>query len=128
MKKFWKNNLFTLLLVFAGILCIFLGTIFVILMPIGMLILAVPMIILTIRCKKKYDKIKNTDNESKNIFDATKLDYDEEVYYIGDGSEKKEHIKGAFSKFNAINPVIIFGFLSIALIIMGIMGFLNINY
>lgn len=127
MKKFWKNNLCTLLLVFAGIVCLFLGTFFVILLPVGMLILAIPMIILTIRCKKKYDKMKNVD-ENKNIFDATKLDYDEDVYYVGEKSEKKDHIKGAFSKLNAINPMIIFGFLSVAFVIMAIMGFLNINY
>ncbi|NCB48341.1 MAG: hypothetical protein EOM55_01740 [Clostridia bacterium] len=127
MKKFWKNNLYTLILVFAGIICLFLGTFFVILLPIGMLILAVPMLLLAIRCKKKYDKMKTVD-ENKDIFDATKLDYDEEVYYVGKTSQKKEHIKGVFSKFNAINPVIIFGFLSVAFVIMAIMGFLNINY
>ena len=128
MKDFFKRNLYVIIFSFAGFICLFLGTFFAILLPVGTLVLSVPMIILTIKSKKKYDNLKNYSGE-ENIFDATKLDYDEEVYYIGgDKNEKKNQIKGAFSKFNAMNPIIIFGFLSIALIIMSIIGFLNINY
>lgn len=127
MKSFLKKNLYIVILIIAGIFCIFLGTFLAILLPIGLLLLAVPMAILTVKSKRKYDKLKNID-ESDNIFDATKLDYDEEIYYIGEKSERNNQIKGAFSKFNAINPVIVYGFLCVAFVIMSIMGFLSINY
>jgi len=126
MKDFFKKYLLIILLIIAGIFCLFLGTILGIFLPIGMLVLAVPMGILAIKSKKKYDTLKNYD-EKEDIFDATKLDYDEEVYYVGKTTEKKQQMKGALSKLNAINPVIIFGFLCVAFIIMSIMGFLNIN-
>jgi uncharacterized membrane protein len=125
MKTFLKKNWLVLLLCLVGALILFLGSIFNILLPIGMLVLAVPMGIWTVRSKKKYDKMKNID-ESKYIFDATKLDYDEEVYFVGNESEKKVRTKNIFAKFNAVYPVIIFGFLCVAFVIMAIMGFVSV--
>lgn len=127
MKNFFKRNLTILLFFLAGICCFFLSPLFVLFLPIGLMLLAIPSAILAIKSKKKYNALKDYD-PSTNIFDATTLHYDEEVYYIGTESEKNIQMKNAFSRFNALGPTIIFGFLSIALVIMAIMAFLNIQY
>lgn len=125
MKTFFKKNLYIIILLSAGVLCLFLTPIFAILMPISMVIFATPMIILAVRYKKIYNKMKVIDTK-QNYFDATKLDFDEDVYYIGTQSEKKIRLKAIASKYKASYPVIIFGFLALALISIAIMGFLNI--
>lgn len=125
MKIFFKKNLVILLLSFAGFLCFFLSSVLFIFLPISLVVLAIPSAMLSIRSKRKYDELKNFD-PTENIFDARAFDYDEDVYYICTENEKKAQMKDAFSRFNALGPTIIFGFLTIALVVMAIMAFLNI--
>ena len=71
--------------------------------------------------RKKYKKMED-EPEDKDYFDATKLDYDEDVYYIGDANSRKKQVgKTFFSKVSVNAPAIAlfllgFGFLSIGIV------------
>ena len=79
-----------------------------------------------VKMKKKYNAAKEYSTDD-DYFDATKLDYDEDIYYIGTNKGVKKQIgKNAISKFNALMPTIIFFLIGIGFIIIGITGVFKI--
>lgn len=77
--------------------------------------------------RKKYKKIEDEPIDN-NYFDARKLDYDEEVYYIGNADDRRKEIGKSFLSKVALNAPSIglyllgAGFLSIAFV--GLLGLL----
>lgn len=108
---FFKRNWIIFALVGLAILLLFLGFLTTYCIVAGCLILSGTSFYLFARFKAKYNESKKVD-ANKDIFDARKLDYDEDVYYVGDG-QKKAQLKLGWSQFSALMPTIFFAILGI---------------
>ena len=84
---------------------------------ISMLGYFVAFLILAIRFRKKYKTIKDYD-PSVDYFDASKFDYEEEVYYIGTKDPRQQEIKGKIGMVEAQLPFMICLFISCACLFM----------
>ena len=113
MKDFIKKNLVVIILFLIAVVCYALVVVSTVFLPIAAFFTGVPMIILAINSKKKYNRLSEESKSNKQVFDATDIDYDEDVYYIGTSQNKKE-IKGIVSRFNALSPVIICWILAVS--------------
>ena len=114
MKKFFLKNIIYIVLYVLAFICYVLVFVSPYFLPVATFLTGLPTLILGIKAKQKYNALKADKNEQPNVFDATKIDYDEDVYYFQTEEPKKIH--GVASKFNALMP-------SVALIILGI-GFM----
>jgi len=118
MKKllnFLKRKWFLFVLIFLGV---FLSC----LTPISPYFLMAACVVFSSICfyfarilQNNYNKILAEDPED-DFFDATVLDYDEEVYYIGSSAPKKQIKKGFISQISAKTPSIALYILAVALL------------
>ncbi len=116
-KAFFKKNWIILSLTGLGILLLILGVISTYIMVAGFFILSIVCFYLFAIFKAKYKKTKDVDPK-KDYFDARELDYDESVYYVGEG-QKKTQLKQSWSQFSTFSPMIIFALLGIMNISFG---------
>lgn len=117
MKNFLKKNIIPLLILAFGLILMFCGTLFIWLLPVGSMVTGGVLIFYAIRFRKKFVALQ--DEVDSSVFDARTLDYDEDVYVMGD-TRGKPKAKTFFERVNAQTPVIIFGFIGLALVILGI--------
>ena len=127
MKKlldFLKRNWFLFLL-------IILGAVFLPLTQISPLFLVASCCLFSIvsfyyarKLQLKYNKVFDEDPED-DYFDATKLDFDEEVYYIGSYAPKKKIKKSFFGKISTKSPSIALYLLGTALLALPLFTFLR---
>ena len=119
MKNFFKKNLWCIILVLIGVVLMFLSAIIVYFAIIACVIFGVLCFYYATILRKKYKSLESLP-EDENIFDATKLDYDEEVYYIGEPNNRRKKVgKNLVSKISIHAP-------SIALYLLGL-GFFSIT-
>ena len=85
---------------------------------VGCILFGIVSIYFGVVLRKKYKSLED-EPEEELYFDATKLDYDEDVYFIGDNSTRTKKIGKNFVQRIALNSP------SIGLFILGI-GFLSI--
>lgn len=122
MKKFLKKYLWLIVVSFVSFMLIMLSVLWAGFFALGALILSVTFFVLAWKAKQKYNKLKDFSEEDL-YFDATKYDYDEDVYYIGDGKSASKTIrKGFFSRFNARMPVVVCIILGLAFLSFAVMA------
>ena len=92
-------------------------------MIIGALLLGLIFLYFATKLRGRYKEAKEYDDDD-NYFDATKYDFDEDVYYIGEAKDrnKKPMSKNIFSRANASMPSIALYILGLAFIAMAVMG------
>ena len=80
------------------------------------------------KCRKKYNSLKEYDDSDQYV-DARLLDYDEDIYYIGDPDKRNKTQaigKNFFSKMNAMLPTVTFSLFGVGLIFIALVGTLRI--
>ena len=113
MKKFLgflKRNWLIFTLIFLGIIFFILSAITIYCLLVACLIFSIVCFYFARKLQVKYNNIIDHDPE-EDYFDATKLDYDEEIYYIGSSSPKKHIKKSFFGKLSTRTPSIALYFL-----------------
>ncbi|MDR0850554.1 MAG: hypothetical protein LBN07_03660 [Christensenellaceae bacterium] len=111
-KKFFKSkfNISVLVLVVLGIIFACLGVLGPIFLILGVLFFIVASAMLCFAFHKRYEANKDYEPENEGVFDATKIDFDEDVYSIP--YKKKLIKKRKLSKLDAMGPVVLFGILA----------------
>ena len=89
MKKFLKKHLFSISLIVLASFLILLGLLSVYFLLAGCVVLGILFINFGRIAYKRYQDAQNY-SEEEDYFDATKLDYDEDVYYIGSSTPTKK--------------------------------------
>ena len=117
MKDFLKKNIAVIILFALSTILFFLANLTMVFMAISMVGYFVAFLILAIRFRKKYKLMQEYDPLS-DYFDASKFDYEEEVYYIGAKDKKKQEIKNNLGMAQARLPYIICLFISVACLFM----------
>ena len=118
MKKFLnflKRKWFLLTLFFIGIVLLCLGTITVYCLLGACVIFSIICFYFARKLQLKYNEIIDSDPQ-EDYFDATKLDYDEEIYYVGTSNAKKAVSKNFFGKLSTKTPAIALYILATALL------------
>ena len=125
MRKFFKNNWLLLLFFFIGFILFMLGVLSVIFLLIACLLYGVLFFIIATKLKRKQREQLDYSFED-DYFDATQLDYDEEIYFIGDPTKQRKEIgKGAFKKIAFSAPVIALYLLACGFISMSILAIIR---
>ena len=127
MKNFFKKNWLLLLIGTLLALCLFVGLQFAPLFVLGSAGLFVVSLMFFLRTFKTYKTVKDY-NVNDDYFDATQLDYDEDVYYVGSSSPISNMAKGRFSKITSFTPCLFSLFFMIAfgfLVIYGVVGIIS---
>ena len=121
MKKFFKNNLAYIIWFAACLAIMALGVIFSVALIVGAVGMGVLFLVFAVKSKHRYEDLKAESADNNDYFDATKVDYDEDVYYIGNPNDRRKKIgKSAISKFGALVPTIAFALIGLGLIIMSL--------
>ena len=118
MKKlldFFKRNWFIFTLIFIGIILFCLSVLTVYCLLAACVVFSIVTFYFARKLQNKYNQIIDQD-PNEDYFDATKLDYDEEVYYIGTSSPKKNISKSFFGKLSTKAPCVALYFLAVALL------------
>lgn len=119
MKNFFKKNLWCIILLLIGIVLMFLSTIVIYCALVACVIFGIICFYYATKLRRKYKNLEVLP-QNENIFDATKLDYDEEVYYIGNPNTKRNVVgKNFITKISVHAP-------SIALYLLG-SGFFSVS-
>lgn len=126
MKKFLKKYIGLIIYFVLCIALVALTPVWIGFMIIGAFAFGGALLFFAVKAKRKYNVAKDYEIED-DFFDATKYDYDEDIYYIGTSKSLKKQIgKSFFSKFNALMPTLIFSLVGIGFIIMGFTGIFKI--
>lgn len=118
MKKFLdylKRNWFIFTLITIGIILFCLGVVTVYCLLAACVVFSIVTFHFANKLRSKYNQIIEYD-PSEDYFDATKLDYDEEIYYIGSSTPKKTVSKSFFGKLSTKTPCIALYILAVALL------------
>lgn len=126
MKEFFKKNFVVIILFLVALVCYLLTFVSTVFLPIATFFTGIPMIILAIRSKKKYNTLKEKVDNSEDYFDATSIDYDEDIYYVGESNKRVVNAKGFLNRMNSLGPVIIYSILGVAFIFFGIISLVDI--
>ena len=105
--NFFKNHWKILTVVGCIILLFFLGILSIYFIVAGSFVLSIVCFYYFSKFRSKYNEFKNNNDEKKDYFDARKFDYDEDVYYIGEG-QKKTQIKKTWAQFSSHLPSVFF--------------------
>ena len=125
MKKFLKKHIFTIILAVLALILIVLGNVSVYCLLAGCVVLGIMFLNLGRISHKKYKEAQNYSEED-DYFDATKFDFDEEVYYIGNPNKPKKQIsKKLFSQLNAKAPTIGLYLIGVAFISVAVITLLR---
>ena len=122
MKKFLdflKRNWFIFTLIFLGIILFCLSVVTVYCLLAACVIFSIVTFYFARKLQVKYNKIIDQDPE-EDYFDATKFDYDEDVYYVGTSSPKKTVSKSFFGRLSTKAPCVALYFLAVALLTLPI--------
>lgn len=121
MKKFFKKNWWIFLGFIIGIIVMLLGLLIPICLIVGLILIGIMLIVIAFLLRNRYNNlIENQENDS-GIFDATKYDYDEDIYIIDANYKFKKQIKkNVFSKLSAQGPSIMFGIFGAGLILFSL--------
>ena len=126
MKKFFKKNWIILLFFFIGFILSVLGMLSVVFLLIACLIFGVLFFVIASRLRKK-QKEQMDYNYEDDYFDATELDYDEEVYFIGDSSKQRKEVgKSVLKKLAFSAPVIALYLLGAGFISMSVLSVIRL--
>lgn len=117
-SNFFKKNWIVLAIFGLALLLFVLGFLSAYLIVAGSLILGLLCYYLMAKYKSKYNEAKKVD-PSKDYFDARSLDYDEDVYYIGE-NEKKSRMESSWARFKTLSPTILYGVVGTMLIAFGL--------
>ncbi len=121
MKNFLKKNLIFIIGFLICLILILLGILSSICLLIGTLLLGVLLLFIAFKLKKHYNKLVDNINEDENVFDATKIDYDEDIYVVGSKPLIRTRLKqNFFSKLSALFPTILFSLFGVGLIIISL--------
>lgn len=98
-----------------------LGLLIPICLIVGLILIGIMLIVIAFLLRNRYNNlIENQENDS-GIFDATKYDYDEDIYIIDANYKFKKQIKkNVFSKLSAQGPSIMFGIFGAGLILFSL--------
>lgn len=113
-KKFFKSkfNIAVMVLIILGIVFACLGLLGQIFLLLGVLFFLAASGMLTFAMHNRYLANKDFEPENEGVFDATKIDFDEDVYNVP--YKKKLIKKRKLSTTSAIAPVVLFGILTVA--------------
>ncbi len=121
MKNFFKKTWWIFVGLIVGLIFIFLSPFSPVCLIIGLFIVGVMLIVVSVFLKKRYNRLKQEYENDDNIFDATKYDYDEDVYIIGTKPKLRTQIKqGLFSKVSALGPCLLTGIFGAGFIFLAI--------
>ncbi len=126
-KTFFVKNLWCFIFIIIGVVLVALGMISVYFMLVALALFGAVFIRFGVLLRRKYLEQKNYSYD-EDYFDARKIDYDEEVYYIGSPEKRKKEIgKNFFAKLSSQAPSVglfMLGFACYFLIITTIIGLL----
>lgn len=117
--NFLKRNWVIISLIIVGLILFCLSVITVYCLMAACLIFSIVCFYFARKLQNKYNQIIDQDPE-EDYFDATKLDFDEEIYYVGSSSPKKTVSKSFFGKLSTKTPCIALYILAIALLTLPI--------
>lgn len=114
MKEFFRRNLDIIIIVCIVAVLFLLSSTIPYCIEILYFVVAVSMFYMAFRTRKKYKNLENID-DSDDYFDARGYDYEEEIYYIGSGSPKKQNNQKSIRLQSKIATItyIVLGILSI---------------
>lgn len=125
MKNFLKKHIFSIILISIALVLMVLGTVTVYCLLAGCVVLGIAFLNFGRLSYAKYKEALDYSEED-DYFDATKLDYDEEVYYIGNPNKPKKEIrKKTLAKLNAKGPALGLYFIGIAFISVAVITVLR---
>ena len=117
--NFLKRNWVIISLIIVGLILFCLSVITVYCLMAACFIFSIVCFYFARKLQNKYNQIIDQDPE-EDYFDATKLDFDEEIYYVGSSSPKKTVSKSFFGKLSTKTPCIALYILAIALLTLPI--------
>ena len=127
MKNFFKKYLWIVIYFFVSAFFMTLSIVWIGFMMIGSLLLGLIFLYFANKLRGKYKQAKDFDDDDF-YFDATKYDFDEDIYYIGEAKDrnKKPLSKNLFARANASMPSIALYILGIAFLAVAVMGVVKI--
>jgi len=131
MKNFLKKYLWLIITLIVEIILFVAGTIFFPCLILATFSSGIIILFFAGKSKQKLNdlKDKSEDEEDSRFFDATKLDFDEDIYYLGEGDKSakiKSFGKSIFSKLSIKMPTIILSIFGVALICFSLIGLVKI--
>lgn len=121
MKKFFKKNWWIITGFAIGILLLLFSALTYVCLIMGLIVVGVMLVVISLRLKKRYNVLVDEQENDESIFDATKFDYDEDIYILNTKPKFKTKIKkGLLSKLSALTPSILFGVFGVGFILLAI--------
>ena len=122
MKNFLKKHLGLIIYIIVSLVSCLLVSVSAAFLLVGCLMIGGLFIYFGVKVRKKYkEKVAEIEEQEElNYFDARKYDYDEDVYYFGQGQRNTIKTKGIAAKANGMMPSIILFIIGIALIALSI--------
>ncbi len=122
MKNFLKKHLGLIIYIIVSFVFCLLVSVSAAFLLVGCLMIGGLFIYFGVKVRKKYkEKVAEIEGQEElNYFDARKYDYDEDVYYFGQGQRNTIKTKGIVAKANGMMPSIILFIIGIALITLSI--------
>lgn len=117
--NFFKNHLVSIIISLVGLALFALSSMSKFFTAVSMICFSVASVLEFIKSRQKMNKLKEENSEENVYFDATKYDYDEDVYYIGE-EDKRPKIRSKFSKFTAMPSAAIWIFMAVCFAIMAV--------
>jgi len=113
-KKFFKSkfNVSVLVAIVLGIVFACFGVFGPVFLIVGVMFFLVASALFCYAFYKRYERNKDFEPENEGVFDATKIDFDEDVYNIP--HKKKLIKKRKLSKLDSLAPLILFVIFTIA--------------
>lgn len=120
MKGFFKRNLAEIILLSLALLCYMLSFLSFILFSVACILVGIALIIIFFKTKKRVNERQLKRETDNRIFDATKFDYDEDIYYLGDPKLIESNKSKKFAKIEKNMLFVMFGFVAFAFIFVGL--------
>ena len=122
MKNFLKKHLGLIIYIIVSLVFCLLVSVSAAFLLVGCLMIGCLFIYFGVKVRKRYkEKVAEIEEQEElNYFDARKYDYDEDVYYIGQGPRNTIKTKGIAAKANGMMPSIILFIIGIAFIALSI--------
>lgn len=119
MGKFFKNNIIEIVLFVIALVLYLLSFNFFVCFSISCFCIGSALLLIFFKQRKKQIKKEEQQVIDNKIFDATKLDFDEDIYCVGNPKLAMPQKKGKLSKFSSTMPLVIFCSIAVAFFLVG---------
>ena len=120
MKSFFKRNLAEIILFALALLCYMLSFLSFVLFAVACILVGIALIIVFFKTKKRVNERQLKRETDNRIFDATKFDYDEDIYFLGNPKLIENDKSKKFAKIEKNMLFVMLGFVAFAFIFVGV--------